>query len=243
MKHRLPRQRSRPPAPRSRKKRDIGAMNAAELAALDVAALSVGELEQAMRAAVKLDARELAVAFAQAGVTEAVRRGDARPLPALRDRDHRGRPRPATRARAAELVEQGAKYDAEHNGGQRAIEYGLRKAQLFVKVKDADKAVAEFDALIAQHPDEGKFYTTAAEEMLRLKTGAKALYFAEKGLAKAARDEQPRPGRPLPGAARRREEGVKSHCRRMDIGPASKLRGVFRHLSSMSTGARTIGRK
>jgi hypothetical protein len=39
--------------------------------------------------------------------------------------------------------------------------------------------------LIAKHPDEGKFYTTAAEEMLRLKNGSHALYFAEKGLAKA----------------------------------------------------------
>src|SRR5690606_12487977 len=53
-----------PPA----QKREIGAMNAAELAGLDVAALSVGDLEDAMRAALKLDARDLAVAFAQAGV-------------------------------------------------------------------------------------------------------------------------------------------------------------------------------
>ena len=40
-------------------------MNAGELRELDVAALSVDELEQAMRAALKLDARELAVAFAR----------------------------------------------------------------------------------------------------------------------------------------------------------------------------------
>ena len=52
-------------------------------------------------------------------------------------------------------------------------------------MKDADRAVAAFDGLIAKHPDEGKFYTTAAEEMLRLKNGSKAAYFAEKGLAKA----------------------------------------------------------
>ena len=52
-------------------------------------------------------------------------------------------------------------------------------------MKDVDKAVAAFDSLIKKHPDEGKFYTTAAEEMLRLKNGAKAAYFAEKGLTKA----------------------------------------------------------
>lgn len=75
--------------------------------------------------------------------------------------------------------------DAEHNGGNRAVEFGLKKAQLFVKMKDPGKAVAAFDSLIEKHPEEGKFYTTAAEEMLRMKDGAKAAYFAEKGLEKA----------------------------------------------------------
>jgi hypothetical protein len=56
---------------------------------------------------------------------------------------------------------------------------------LFVKMKDVDRAVAAYDAIIALHPEEGKFYTTAAEEMLRLKSGARALSFAEKGLARA----------------------------------------------------------
>ncbi|HJZ59362.1 MAG TPA: hypothetical protein VKE74_30740, partial [Gemmataceae bacterium] len=88
-------------------------------------------------------------------------------------------------AKAVQLAEQGEKYDAEHNGGNRAVEFGLKKAQLFVKMKDADRAAAAFDALIAGHPDDGRFYTTAAEEMLRLKNGAKALSFAERGLEKA----------------------------------------------------------
>src|SRR4029079_12850750 len=87
--------------------------------------------------------------------------------------------------KAVELAERGEQYDIEHNAAGRAVEFGLKKAQLFVKMKDADRAVAAFDSLIAKHPDEGKFYTTAAEEMLRLKNGAKAAYFAEKALAKA----------------------------------------------------------
>ena len=87
--------------------------------------------------------------------------------------------------KAQELLSQGERFDAEHNGGARAVEFGLKKAQLFVKAKDADRAAAAFDALITLHPDEGKFYTTAAEEMLRLKAGAKALAFAERGLAAA----------------------------------------------------------
>ena len=66
-----------------------------------------------------------------------------------------------------------------------ATEFGVRKAQLYAKLKDADKAVAEFEGLIARNPDEGRYYTTAAEEMLRLRNGERAAYFAEKGLEKA----------------------------------------------------------
>lgn len=172
-----------PPAP---KKRDIGAMNVSELAGVDVATLSVDELEQAMRAAVKLDARELAVAFAQAGLTKPfdAARPDRYPLFATAIT---GAAAAGDTVRAAELIDQGAQYDAEHNAGARATDYRLRKAQLYVKAKDAEKAAAEFDALIAAHPDEGKFYTSAAEEMLRLKDGEKALHFAEAGLEAASR--------------------------------------------------------
>lgn len=166
------------------KKRDISSMNAGELAGLDLAALSVDEAEQAMRAALKLDAKELAVAFAQAGVLKPFdpARPDRYPLYAAAIT---GASVAGDLAKAVELSEQGEKYDAEHNGGSRSLDYGLKRAQLFVKMKDADKATAAFDAIITKHPDEGKFYTVAAEEMLRLKQGAKALGFAERGLAKA----------------------------------------------------------
>jgi hypothetical protein len=159
-------------------------MNAAELAGLDVAALSADELEQAMRAALKLDARELAVAFAQAGVAKPfdAARPDRYPLYATAIT---GAVSEGDVAKAIKLVEEGERYDAAHNEGNRAVEFGLKKAQLFVRTKDIDGAVAAFDGLVAAHPDEGKFYTTSAEEMSRLKAGAKALYFAEKGLAKA----------------------------------------------------------
>jgi tetratricopeptide (TPR) repeat protein len=171
-------------APPKPAKREIGAMNAGELAALDVATMSVDELDQAMRAALKLDAKELAVAFAQVGVSKPFD-------PAKPDRYSlyaaaiTGASAMGDLPRAVELAEQGEKYDAEHNGGARSLDFGLKKAQLFVKMKDVDRAVAAFDAIIAKHPDEGKFYTTATEEMLRLRSGAKALHFAERGLAKA----------------------------------------------------------
>lgn len=166
------------------KKRDIASMSAAELGQLDAAALSVSELEQAMRAAIKIDARELAVSFAQAGVAKPhdAAAPDRYPLYAAAIT---GASAGGDLKKAVELAEQGDRYDVEHNAGGRAVEFGLKKAQLLVKMKDVDRAVAAFDSLIEKHPDESKFYTTAAEEMLRLKNGPKAAYFAEKGLAKA----------------------------------------------------------
>jgi tetratricopeptide (TPR) repeat protein len=175
----------RPPAESGGpKKRAIADMNTAELSALDAAAMSADELEQAMRAALKLDARELAVAFAQAGVGKPFdpAKPDRYPLYATAVT---GASAAGDLAKAVELAEQGERYDAEHNAGGRAVEFGLKKAQLFVKMKDADRATAAFDAILAAHPDEGRFYTTAAEEMLRLKNGPKALHFAERGLARA----------------------------------------------------------
>jgi tetratricopeptide (TPR) repeat protein len=173
-----------PPPPATPTKREISAMNAGELSGLDVAAMSVDELEQAMRASIKLDARELAVAFAQAGVLKPFdpAKPDRYPLYAAAIT---GASSTGDLPRAVELAEQGERYDAENNAGGRAMEFALKKAQLFVKMKDVGKAAEAFDAIIAKHPEEGKFYTTAAEEMLRLKSGAKALYFAERGLAKA----------------------------------------------------------
>lgn len=165
-------------------KREITAMNAAELAALDTAAATADELEQAIRAAVKLDARELAVSFAQAGVTK-----PADPTKPDRYTFYAtlitGATGEGDTAKALKLAADGAAFDAAHNAAKRATEYGLRKAQLFAKLKDVDSAAAEFEGLIARHPDDGKYYTGAAEEMLRLKAGAKALQFAERGLAKA----------------------------------------------------------
>lgn len=171
-------------APAAPAQRAVADMNAAELAGLDVAALSVGELDQAMRAALKLDARDLAVAFAQAGVTKPhdPAHADRYPLYAAAVT---GAAAAGEFDKAIDLLAQGEQVDAQHNGGGRAVEFGLKKAQLFVKMKDADRAAAAFDALIAGHPGEGKFYTAAAEEMLRLKAGAKALAFAERGLAQA----------------------------------------------------------
>lgn len=181
-------------------------MNAAELAALEVASLSVEQLEQAMRAALRRDAKDLAVAFAQAAVLKPFdpAHPDRYPLYACLIA---GATAQGDLAKVGQLLEEGARYDAEHNDSRRATEYALRRAQYYTRAREKDKAVAEFENLIAQHPNEGKYYTTAAEAMLSLGVGRQALAFAERGLAKA----QEMQSRDLEG-----------HCREL-IGAAKKM--------------------
>jgi hypothetical protein len=185
-------------------KRDYAAMSAADLATLPVAELSAAELEDAMRAALKLDARELAVRFARAGA-------DKPADPAKPDRYPfyaaliAGSLSEGDTAAALKAAEDGSRYDAEHNAGKRANEFAVKKAQLHAKRGDPDAAAGEFEGLIARNPDEPKFYVTATEAMLSAKQGAKALHFAEQGLAKARATGN----RDLEGACRELSEAAK----------------------------------
>ena len=167
-----------------KKKLDFGAMSAADLAGLKGDDLSGTEIEDAMRASLKLDARELAVAFAKAGIAKPV--DAAKPdrytlfacLIAAANAD-------GDSTAALQHAGAGAEYDAASNGGKRANEFGLQKARLLAKSGQPDSAVKEFMELIARNPDEAKFYISATETMLSAKRGSDALRFAEAGLAKA----------------------------------------------------------
>ena len=169
------------PASTPNSRRDISALNVAELAALDHQALSVDEIEQAMRAALRLEARDLAVAFARSGVDKPFdpNKPDRYPLYAAAIT---GALVQGNYAEALRLVQRGEQYDTQHNNGARAIDYALKRANVYVRMKDVEHAVETFDRLIAQYPHEGRLYTTAAEEMLRLKALDKARDFADRGL-------------------------------------------------------------
>lgn len=196
-----------PPAPApAPKARDFSAMSAADLAGLPREELSCSEVEEAMKAAIRLDARELAVAFAKAGVSKPVdsNKPDRYPFYATL---MTGAVSEGNLQAALEYADQGASYDAEHNDGKRGNDYGLRKALMLLKSGDVDRSAEAFDSLLERNPDDGNIYVKAAESMLGVKRGDKAIYFAEKGLARASSIGS----RDLEGACRELLEAAKRY--------------------------------
>ena len=184
--------------------RDFGAMSAADLAALDPDTLGVVGCESAMRAAMKLDARELAVRFAKAGARQPAdaAKPDRYPLFACAVT---GATAEGDLDAALDFATRGAADDAANNGGGRAAEYGVLRARLLARKGDPAAAASEFEALLERFPDEPKLVVTAAEAMLSAKQGAKAAQFAEKGIALAKRLNN----RDLDGASRELLEAAK----------------------------------
>jgi tetratricopeptide (TPR) repeat protein len=164
-------------------KRDFTAMNAADLSGLVADELTVGELEDAMKAAIKLDARELAVAFAKAGAAKPADAAKPDRYPfyaclmtaALASGDT---------AEVLRVADDGSRYDAANNDGRRFNDYALRKVAVLAKKGDFDAVEAEYNAILDRTPADGNMYVKAAETMLGAKQGKRAATFAERGLAK-----------------------------------------------------------
>jgi tetratricopeptide (TPR) repeat protein len=164
--------------------RDVSSMAASELAALKPADLPDDQLEQAYRAAQKLDADELAENFADNLVSRNVtaKPTDRGPVyfyliqKALQD----GR-----LDDALDRVEEGERFDCENNEGRRRNEFELRRGQVLVRRKEANQAWDVFQRLIERAPSDMRVRAAATEGMLSLRDGGRALQFAEQGLAKA----------------------------------------------------------
>jgi tetratricopeptide (TPR) repeat protein len=164
--------------------RDFSAMAAAELAALDIAALSDGELQTAFESALKLGAQEIAGNFAKALVARPpqAEKPDRYPLfnqlvqTALEEGNSDA---------ALQFISDGEQADREHNEGRRANDYDQRRGQIHTKCGDINQAAEVFDRLIERAPNELRFRGSAAEAMLSAKQPAKALAFAEGGLKKS----------------------------------------------------------
>jgi tetratricopeptide (TPR) repeat protein len=163
---------------------DYGALAAPELAALRPEELPDEQLAQAYNAAVKLDARELAVRFAQSLVARPYQPGQPERYPWYSHLIQMALSVGDTQA-ALNLVDEGEKADCEQNEGKRRNDYELRRAQILSKRGDADQAQDVFERLINRAPSELRFRGSAAEAMLSARHPTRALRFAEEGLAKA----------------------------------------------------------
>jgi thioredoxin-like negative regulator of GroEL len=159
-------------------KLDFGAMAVSELGQLDAASLDESQLGEAYRAALKLDARELAGGFATQAVTR-FPAGDN--LPYYQHLIGLAQGPDAQ----LELLARAEAADAEHRGGADRNSLALRRAQIQAKGGRAAEAAKTFDALIQRNPSETKYLVTAAEAMLSAGRGAEALNFAEMGKAVA----------------------------------------------------------
>ncbi len=163
---------------------DIGALGAAELAALTPQSLSDVQLEQAYQAAHRLDAQELAGHFATALVARPVsaERPDRYPWysylvqKALRE---------GQLDEALDRVNEGERVDCEHNGGKRRNDYELRRAQVHARRGEVDPAQSVYQGLIERSPRNFEVRGQAAKAMLDLKQPARALKFAEDGITAA----------------------------------------------------------
>jgi tetratricopeptide (TPR) repeat protein len=163
---------------------DIPAMGAAELSRLAADTLTDEQAEQAYQTALSLDARDLAGVFARSLV--------ARPPNPLRPDRFAWYGHLIQQAltedntdTALDYVNEGEKADCEQNEGRRRNDYELRRAQIHARRGEADLAQDVFDRLITRMPVELRYRGSAAEAMLSARQGARALAFAEGGLAKA----------------------------------------------------------
>jgi tetratricopeptide (TPR) repeat protein len=163
---------------------EVSAMGAGELASLDAEMLSDEHLEQAFQAAQKADAADLAKRF---GKTLMARQPKAdKPdryylfsyltQRALNEGEFDA---------ALDYVNEGQSQDCTHNEGRRRNDYELRRGQVHARRGEADQAEDVFRRLIERTPSEMRFRTSAAEAMISLKQGARALRFAEEGLVEA----------------------------------------------------------
>jgi hypothetical protein len=169
---------------------DIPAMGAGELAALPIDKLSDEQLEQAYQAAQRLDAAEITANFARSLVSR-----PANPQRPDRYAWYSFLTQQALKEGKADealgYVDEGERADCEQNEGRRRNDYELKRGQVHVKRGDADQAEDVFRRLIERVPDDLKYRGAAAEALLSLKQPAKALRFAEEGVA-AARQKNDR---------------------------------------------------
>jgi tetratricopeptide (TPR) repeat protein len=160
---------------------DANALSPSDLQALDPATLDEEQLEQAYRAALRNDLPDEASKLARA-LTARPARGDRYFLfnHLIEQARQSGK-----LDEVLTLLDEAEKQDREGNEGKRQNDYLLRRAQTLSRKGEVDKSVEAFETLLKNAPTEGRYFANAAESMLGLKNGRRALQFAEAGLTVA----------------------------------------------------------
>jgi len=156
---------------------DVPAVAPIDLATADPTSLDDEAVQQAFRAALQKDDRELAAKFAEAAI---VRAGIADRYPFFNHLIGM-----ATGETVLSIIEEAIAADAATNDSVRAHDYALKRGQVLGKQGQPDASFAAFRELLNRVPDELKLYGPAVESLLSQKQGARALELAEKGLERA----------------------------------------------------------
>lgn len=182
---------------------DFDTLSPAGLADLKPDALTDEDLGRAFRAANKLDAPDLAAAFARSAVGRGTL-GDRYPYFSHLTRLARDEGNGAEELR---LLEAGEQADVATNEARRRDDYVVARGRLLARQGNVTGAYSAFREIVGRSPGELKVYAPAAEAMLGKNEAKLALEFAEAGLA-LARKQNNRDGEQqfleLVEAARRR---------------------------------------
>jgi len=160
---------------------DFDSMSAAGLSGIKFDRLSDQQIGDAFRAALRLDAPDLAAGFARNAVARATI-SDRYPFfnHLIRTARDEGKTDEVLR-----LLSEAEAADEATNAGQRKDDYSLGRGQALARTGDADGAYTAFREAVSRSPNSLKLYAPAAEAMLGRKQGTKALEFAEAGLRQA----------------------------------------------------------
>jgi hypothetical protein len=160
---------------------DFDTMSASALGGVKPESLSDEQVGQAFRAALRLDAPDLAAGFAR---NAAGRASIADRYPffnhLVRSARDEGKADEVLR-----LLTDAEQADAATNAGSRQNDYALARGQALARSGDVPAAYSVFKEILGRAPKELRWFAPAAEAMLGKKEGAKALEFAEAGLTEA----------------------------------------------------------
>lgn len=165
-------------APIDKARIDFDLLSVADLGTLDVAQLTDDQVGEGYRAALRLEAPDLAAKFATQATTRTT----------IADRypyySHLAKQAKETGGDVLEVLTAGEAADAATNDGRHRGAYAIARGKAMASSNVAEAADI-FRTAIAATPHDLSLYGPAAETMLGRKAGKDALTFAEQGLVKA----------------------------------------------------------